>query len=153
MQVNIGAYSIGKSQEAIKILNQEGIVPQISDTIKKYCEVYQKFGVKLKYLGNDEPSNISIRPMHLINHSDNNMTKNCVLTGWAETRDYGIKGFSLSDHCDFKQLLEFVRKVNPKKVFVVHGSEKEFSKAIREKLKIPAQPLKLRNQRTILDFD
>jgi len=49
-----------------------------------------------------------------------------------------VKKFAFSGHADFLGLLEYVRKTNPKKVFVVHGdSEKqpEFADALRKKLK------------------
>ena len=38
-RIEIGAYPIGKSQEAIKILNEEGIIPRVTETIRRYSEV------------------------------------------------------------------------------------------------------------------
>ena len=150
--VHIGGYSLGKSQEAIKLLNQDDIVPQVSDTIRKFSDVYNKFGAKLKYLDKEEKSNVNIKPMHLIPNTDDAKNKHAVLTGWSLFRNYGVQGFPLTDHADFNQLLLFIEAVSPKKVFCIHGFEKEFSKTIREKLRIPASVIHERAQKLLTDF-
>lgn len=151
--VSLGGYPLGKSQEAIKLLNNHDIVPSVSDTIRKYCEVYEKFGVKMDYLENGEEANTFVKPMHVVLQSkaQKNM-KNCVLTGWALTENFGVKGFPMSDHCDFKQLLEFVERVNPKKVYCIHGFNKVLAKEIHRKFKIPALSLEKREQKLLTEF-
>jgi len=151
-KVNLGGYHIGKSQEAIKTLNREGIVPQVSESIRKYCNIYNEFGVGLEVLARGDQSNVFVGPMHAIRWIKDNRTKGCVLTGWSMSRDYGVQGFPLSDHCDFEQLMSFIQQVNPKKVFCIHGYAKDLAKEIRSKLKIPAQVLEKRNQRRLIDF-
>lgn len=148
--VNLGAYSVGKAQEVIKILNENGIVPQVSDTIRKFSEIYKKFGVKLEFLGNGEVGEVAVKPMHLL-FSDRGR-KNCVLTGWAISRNYGCDGIPLSDHCDFNQLIKYVEQVNPKRVFCVHGYEREFTREIKERLKIPAFTIRNRAQMLLTEF-
>ncbi len=149
--VNLGGYTIGKSQEIIKLLNKNGIVPQVSDSIRKYSEVYNEFDVNLKFLDKNEDSKIFVRPMHTIPYVQNGNSKGCVLTGWALSRDYGVKAFPISDHCDFEQLMLFVQEVKPKKVFCVHGYVKELAEEIRKKLKIQAQVLG-KGQKFLTDF-
>jgi len=151
-RVNLGSYHIGKSQEVIKALNQHGIVPQVSESIRKYCEVYNEFDVNLKFLGRGEDSNILVSPMHIIHSIKDRRTKGCVLTGWSLLRNYGVQGFPLSDHCDFEQLMLFIQQVKPKKVYCVHGYARELAKEIRSRLKIPAQVLQRREQRSLIDF-
>lgn len=148
--VNLGAYVIGKSQEVIKILNENGIVPQVSDTVRKFSEIYKKFGVKLEFLENGEVGQVAVKPMHTVFRDGER--KNCVMTGWAISRNYGCDGIPLSDHCDFVQLMEYVKQVNPKKVYCVHGYEREFTKEIKKKLKIPAFPLRSRSQKFLTEF-
>jgi len=162
--VNLGGYPIGKAQEAIKLLNNNGIVPSVSESIARFSEVYKRFGVELKFI--EDGSDVTVMPMHLISqmsysndsngngNNKNNGSKNAVLTGWALTREFAndVTAFPLSDHCDFNQLLTFIQAVEPKKVFTVHGFEREFAKTIREKLKIPASPLLQRSQKLLTDF-
>jgi len=149
---HLGGYSLGKAQEAIKILNENGIVPQISDTVRKFSEVYNKFGAKLQFLEKDESSEVNIKPMHLIPDKDDAKNKHAVLTGWSLFRNYGVQGFPLTDHADYNQLLVFIEAISPKKVFCVHGFDKEFTKTIREKLRIPAAIIQERKQRILTDF-
>jgi Cft2 family RNA processing exonuclease len=149
---HLGGYSLGKSQEAIKLLNENGIVPQVSDSIRKFSEVYNKYGAKLKFLEKDETSDVNIKPMHLIPEKDDARNKHAVLTGWSLFRNYGVQGFPFTDHADYNQLLVFIEAVNPKKVFCVHGFDKEFAKTIREKLHIPASVIQERAQKLLTEF-
>lgn len=149
--VDLGGYHIGKAQEAIKLLNDNGIVPKISETIRQYSNVYKKFGVNLDFVEPHEDSKIFVKPMHLLNKRRGKNVKICALTGWTTINRYEF-GFPLSDHCDFKQIMDFVAQVNPNKVYCIHGFVKELSKEIKERLKINAMPLKLSEQKSITDF-
>lgn len=148
--VEIGGYQIGKAQEAIKLLNENNIVPKVSETIRRYCEVYRRFGVKLDFLTNGEQSDVLVKPMHLLNRVNRNNVKTCALTGWVI--DNSVFGFPLSDHCDFKQIMEYVEQVNPKKVYCVHGFTRELAREIKNRLKIPAQPLENPLQKMLTEF-
>lgn len=149
---HLGGYSLGKSQEAIKLLNENGITPQVSDSIRSISEIYNDFGAKLKFLEKEDKSDVNIKPMHLIPSQDDSKNKHAVLTGWSLFRNYGVQGFPMTDHADFNQLLVFIEAVSPKKVFCVHGFDKEFSKTIREKLRIPASVIQKRAQKLLTDF-
>lgn len=77
-------------------------------------------------------------------------------SGWAIEDSYRFArdldvAFPLSDHCDFDELLEVVRAVDPEQVYTVHGSVDEFATEIRSRLGIPAQALKT-NQSALSDF-
>jgi Cft2 family RNA processing exonuclease len=143
--VDLGGYQIGKSQEAIKLLNDHDIVPKVTETIRRYSEVYKKFGVDLKFLKPGEEHKILVKPVHLLKQRAKNI-KLCALTGWSV--DAGSSkvascdaSFALSDHCDFKQILDYVEQVNPKKVYCIHGYTHELARAIKKKLKISAKTL------------
>ncbi|OYT42487.1 MAG: hypothetical protein B6U78_01145 [Candidatus Aenigmarchaeota archaeon ex4484_224] len=151
-KVEIGAYQIGKAQEAIKILNEFGIVPKVTETIRRYSEVYKKFGIKLNYCSAKENcEDVLIKPVQLIRKSSSKV-KTCVLTGWALFRKLNHLGFPISDHSDFYELLEYVKQVNPKKVIVVHGFTKEFAKEVRKRLRIDAIHLDESNPEISLKF-
>jgi len=136
-EVHVGAYPIGKSQEAIKILNEEGIIPKVTETIRRYSEVYKKFGVKLEFTSED--SEVLIKPIGLIRNKEG--VKNCILTGWTLYNEKGIFGFPISDHADFPQILEYVEMVKPKIVYCFHGFEDILCKEIKKRLGIEARPI------------
>ncbi len=140
-KVEIGAYPLGKAQEAIKILNNEGLIPTVTETVRRYSEVYKKFGVKLNFVSKEEKTDILIKPPSFIGRSGNQNIKSCVLTGWSEFRDLKTLGFPISDHADFFQLMKYVEMISPKKVFCVHGYVEEFAKEVEKNLGIKAIPL------------
>lgn len=56
-------------------------------------------------------------------------------SGWACSPRYkymmGIDyALPLSDHCDFNELIQIVKKCNPKKIFTIHGFEVEFARIL-----------------------
>jgi putative mRNA 3-end processing factor len=76
----------------------------------------------------------------------NRGAKTAAFSGWTLDRGFAYRSgvdeaFALSDHCGYDELLEFVRKCSPEKVFTQHGFAKEFAHLIRRELGIPAQPL------------
>lgn len=158
--VDVGGYQIGKSQEAIRLLNDNGIVPKVSEIIRRCSEVYKKFGVDLKFLNADEESKILVKPMHLLKRRAKNI-KLCALTGWSVDSNSSKvincdAAFALSDHCDFNQILEYVEQVNPKRVYCMHGYTHELAKAITKKFKISAKaldsPLESSEQKFLTEF-
>ena len=78
-------------------------------------------------------------------------------SGWSSRRfGRGAQGrstemFPLSDHCDYNELMEFVRLCNPGKVFTTHGFAEEFARSIRRELHIDAEQLR-RGQETLDGF-
>ncbi len=82
--------------------------------------------------------------------------KIAAFSGWALDRGFmyqsGVdEAFPISDHCGFDELIEFVRRCSPQKVFTNHGFSKEFAMHVRRSLGIQAQPLVAR-QRTLDHF-
>lgn len=67
-------------------------------------------------------------------------------SGWMSVR--GIrkgrsydKGFVLSDHADWKGLVETVKQTKASRIYVTHGSKDIFSKYLRDTLNLDARPL------------
>jgi len=163
--IDIGGYQIGKAQEAIKLLNDNGITPKVSETIRRYSDIYKKFGVKLDFAKSEDNSKVLVKPMHLLNTTNGRNGRNvksCALTGWSldngkldDKTDANV-GFPLSDHCDFNQIMEYVEAVGPKQVYCVHGYTQELAKQIRKRFNIPAKTLDviqgISGQRLLIDF-
>lgn len=133
--VNLIGYQLGKSQDIVKMLNEIGIEPTVSKSVEIHCKIYNKFGKKLKFT--NEKTNIFVRPTSILKKFIGK-ENSAIFTGWSLTQDLGLYGFPFSDHNDFYQMLEYISQVNPKKVYVVHGFEKEFAKEIEERLNIEA---------------
>ncbi|MHA1754423.1 MAG: MBL fold metallo-hydrolase RNA specificity domain-containing protein [Candidatus Odinarchaeia archaeon] len=159
-------YSLGKSQELIKILNNYLKVPVVVDAnIAKISNFYLKKGVTLNFstLNNTHSTEIlkekkgvllisskSQIPKYLIPNEYSLATA----TGWAlKFRPKGYDAsFPLSSHADYYQLLEFIKECSPKKVFTIHGYSREFAYFIRKKFDIPAYPITDLNQQKLTDF-
>lgn len=77
-------------------------------------------------------------------------------SGWAVDSSYRFRGgfdetFTLSDHCDFPELLALVEAVDPEMVYTNHGFAAELAQEITRRLGYPTQALK-RNQSTLGEF-
>ncbi len=139
-----GAYRLGKAQEIVRLLNEEGLSPLVDAETAHYCEIYNKHGIKLDYvvIGSEEGNEMlkhgfaAIVPMQkakryyakALEFAYGKKTRCAVLTGWAMIRHYDCHAsFPLSDHSDFYELLEFVKDVDPKVVVPLHCSKDQAS--------------------------
>jgi putative mRNA 3-end processing factor len=66
-------------------------------------------------------------------------------TGWAVDSRYSYsmsldRAFPLSDHCDFQELVTFVKNCDPSKIYTMHGFSSEFASHLR-RLGFDAEPL------------
>jgi Cft2 family RNA processing exonuclease len=146
------AYSLGKAQEAMKILSNRGFKLSVHGAIYNMARIYEEFGVRFKNYEHYEAGNLegkvliappSVRKSSMIERIPRKRI--AVLTGWA--LDKGARYFNgvdeaipLSDHADFSELLEYAKRAQPKKVYTVHGFA-EFVEFLREK-GFDAEPLK-----------
>lgn len=127
------AYTLGKAQEAMKLLGNKGFKLSVHGSICKLASVYEEFGIKFKnyvpYRAENLKGRVLIAPPWTKNSRmilNIPRKRTAVLTGWAmdgRARNwYGAdKLFPLSDHADFSELLEYVKKANPAKIYTVHG--------------------------------
>ncbi len=127
------AYSLGKAQEAMKILSKRGYRLSVHGTISPIAKIYEEFGVKFKNWdcyksGNLEDKVLIVPPWIKGSRMIENIPRKkiAILTGWAI--DPGAKNrfgvdevIPLSDHADFSELMEYVKRAQPQKVYTVHG--------------------------------
>jgi putative mRNA 3-end processing factor len=78
------------------------------------------------------------------------------LSGWAVDPGYRYANgydaaFVLSDHCDFEELLDLVRAVDPEAVYTLHGSARAFAQYLTAEEGFAATAL-ARNQTSLSDF-
>lgn len=157
-----GGYSLGKAQEIIKVLNQHcQTTPVVPTAIANICEVYNKFGAKLDYIHSQSPEAqalltqnkqfTAVLPHHQVNsalaHTLASQYKRqvatAVATGWATGRLFDANtAFILSDHCDYKDLLEFIEQTQAKTIITTHGYCRELAQSLRDTLGKTAFSLK-----------
>ncbi len=129
------AYSLGKAQEAIALLQNADIeVLSANQAIDSVCEVYNHYGSRLHYssLESQQARNslqngcavVTSAPRHAIANVRKMLGKSFAkdlerrketfnLSGWT-LGEYKNGGFPLSAHTDFPGLLEFAEAVGPK---------------------------------------
>jgi Cft2 family RNA processing exonuclease len=129
----VHAYPLGKSQEVTRILTLNGVPVLQHRVIYEVSRSYEQCGVDLGdyALFNGQPLNghavvtlpRSAREFRLPKLGK---TVSIAVTGWAmdESAKYRLgvdHALPLSDHADYDQLIETVRRVEPREVFCTHG--------------------------------
>ncbi len=144
-------YALGKAQEAMKILGDAGYELSVHGSIAQLAKIYEEFGVRFgqweKYNKETMKGKVLVVPpsavrTRMIKRIANK--KSIFLSGWAvhpgTKYRYGVdEALPLSDHADFDGLIEYARRVNPKKIYTTHGF-KEFAMDLR-RLGFDAEPL------------
>ncbi len=143
--------SIGNAQEIISIFNQFTNLPVITvKSASRITDVYRDSGYNLDSidLESDEGKEVFdsgkcvlVMPKgSKIPHSNLDVA---LASGWASILRNKRMAFPLSDHADYRGLLGFIRKCNPKRVLTFHGGKitKDFHNHVRRTLRIPASPL------------
>lgn len=146
-------YTLGKAQEAMKILADNGFRLCVHGSILHLAAVYQKHGIDfgdvVKFNASHAMDNrvVILPPQAKKNRQVQRLerTKSVFLSGWGMDGSarfrYGVdEVIPLSDHADYDGLLEYIRQVNPKKIYTTHGP-KDYYIFLRS-LGYDAHPLK-----------
>lgn len=155
-------YSSGKPQEVARLFNVYTKIPVVcSPTIARANRVHMENGVKLEYLDSSTSDGKRMLKsggcVYITTTGGDHMPRNAsraVTTGWALRQAFRkFTSFPLSSHADHDQLLEFVRRVNPKRVYVFTGYSDILAAEIERKLGISAGQLPVIAQTKLLDFN
>jgi len=154
-------YQLGKSQTISSLFGHWKPL-YYHDSVKKMNDLHRRLGVNLEeVLGHSEAEAngllakkpwVMIAPMmsqknQFIKHMKERYGAITIgFSGWAQSprfafgrrSDYSIP---LSDHCDFNELVELVKKSGAEKVYTIHGFVDEFASHLN-KLGFDAQPLR-----------
>ncbi len=137
------AYSLGKAQEALAILDEAEIPVVMSKPVCEMTEACRDLGVKLSgpvLLEKAIPPGVAvIAPPKAVRSRvirSHKKRRTAMLSGWALTpgsqyRYQVDQVFPLSDHADYPGLLEAVQKVSPSLVYTLHGSTRKFAADLR----------------------
>jgi Cft2 family RNA processing exonuclease len=156
-------YSAGKAQEVIRMLNVFTNIPVVTHpVVAKISNAYREFGVNLEFIdaASDEEDKllkngncVYVAPTTAASDFLEKSAK-ATVTGWAvkfTPRKFDA-AFPLSSHADFKQLVEYVMRVKPRKVYSCFGFDAEFSEYLRKRVGVRAQPLQPISQRSLRGF-
>lgn len=138
------AYSLGKSQELLAGLRDAGLPIALHKDAAKLTRIYEHFGRKFPpyviYDGANAAAKVLIAPPQtprLLLLQQLGPIRTAAVTGWAmdsscRYRSGTDAAFALSEHADFPTLIEFVKRVAPKKIFTLHGFAADFARTLRE---------------------
>lgn len=137
-------YSLGKSQELLCGLADAGFALSLHGTAFKLTRIYEHLGQKFpnyeRYEAGKTKGKVLVCPPSVVGSAmlrNLGRARTAILTGWAVDPNcryrYGVDAaFPLSDHADFPDLLEFVKRVKPKIVYTVHGFASDFAQTLRD---------------------
>jgi Cft2 family RNA processing exonuclease len=129
----VHAYPLGKSQEVTKLLTMNGVPVLQHRVIYEVSRVYEECGVDLgdfALFDSQPPGGHAVITLPRASREFRlprlGKSVSIAVTGWA--MDEGTKyrlgvdhALPLSDHADYDQLIETVRRVGPREVFCTHG--------------------------------
>jgi DNA ligase-1 len=137
-------YSLGKSQEILSGLAEAGLPIMLIPQIAKLTRVYESFGLRFPAYRDFEAKaaagHVVLAPPGATVTTLRRRLGRCriaMLTGWALNAGSHFQfqadsTFPLSDHADFPDLIEFVKRVAPRKVYTLHGFAADFAATLRE---------------------
>ncbi len=134
----VEAYALGKAQEVSRILSDAGFAVRHHRAVAAISRVYESFQVRVggePCAGPIEPGAVAIVPPRGRVECVGREVRIAV-TGWAldpraENRFRVDHALPLSDHADFDELFQAVRRVAPQRVYCTHGPE-SFVGCLRE---------------------
>ena len=161
--INIG--HLGGAQEIIAFLNSMLSVDIYCDSrTSRINETYAKNKIGLKWKNFDEDLIDDFKPENSVvllpraakkspSFLDEYKATRGIVTGQAARFAYSSfdQAFPFSMHANSRELLEFIEKTKPKKVYTLYGFESELAASVRQKLRIPARPLKLARKNPRID--
>jgi putative mRNA 3-end processing factor len=169
--VVLTGYAVGKAQ-MITYLFRHWAPIYVHDSVHKMNEVHIDIGIEIPRLeshsAEGSESVLGKKPWIMVSPSMSGRSAfirllrekyNAVViafTGWAIDPTYrysmGVDyAFDLSDHCDFKELVDLAKYCNPSKIYTVHGFASEFASHLRF-LGFDALPLNPDGQSSISNY-
>ncbi|MEM4348541.1 MAG: hypothetical protein QXN37_03155 [Candidatus Anstonellaceae archaeon] len=144
-----GAYVRGKTQELVKLLNEEcNVSPIVSQQASHFCQIYKKTGIKLDWIeaGSSQAEEamksafVAIMPLHMVNFSFGARLseafgmeiKTAAVSGWAAFSRFPTdEAFPLSDHADFRDTMRYIYQSGAKRVICANASDVEAARHLR----------------------
>jgi len=139
----LAAYSLGKSQEVLRGLKNEGFEFVLHDQTHRITQLYEELGTSFptyhRFGTRSTRDKVVLWPPGAIRSKllmGIGPLRRAVISGWALDPScryrYGVEAaFPLSDHADYPDLVETVKRVAPGRIRTLHGYASEFADAMR----------------------
>ena len=136
------ANAMGKAQELMLALAPYGFRFALEERCVPFAEGYEAAGVRLPEWTplDGEPGDRVVVAPPVGKDAIRGLARyrTALVSGWAHDasfwRVFGADlAFPLSDHCDFEELLEVIRRSGADKVYTVHGFSEDFAKQLRKR--------------------
>jgi Cft2 family RNA processing exonuclease len=131
------AYSLGKGQELLGCLADAGLDIAVHGPTHEIAHVYARLGAEFpahNRLDGRAPDGAVVicPPQALRSLAVPRRMRTAAVTGWAVDRSTRYRmgvdaAFPLSDHAGYDDLVEYVRRVNPRRVYTVYGFAADFA--------------------------
>lgn len=131
--IMLGAYALGKSQRLIAMINQHCLNKRIlvHHSIMPFMKIYEDHGINLgsyaaydrKVMKHNQSNMVYVVPP-MVFHSyfkAINVVR-IFATGWKHLQQNNEIQLYISDHVDWKAILQTIETVAPKEVWTTHGS-------------------------------
>ena len=136
------AFATSKAQEIISICNDMGIIPCASEEVCRISDIYKENGVPLEYQPVSEKElnsrSVFIAESRKIDQLRAELSKRhsrifaATASGFAKFMRFNTDvQFTLSDHADFKQAMEYTGHVAPKVIYTCGPSSETFARNLR----------------------
>jgi DNA ligase-1 len=137
-------YSLGKSQEVLCSLAEAKLPIMLHGAVWKLTRVYEQFGhcfpAYEPYDSKSARGKVLLCPPNVVNSAmlrNLGKVRTAILSGWAVDPNARYRyqcdaAFPLSDHADFNDLIELVKRVAPRRVYTLHGFAAEFAQTLRD---------------------
>ncbi|MDI1311700.1 MBL fold metallo-hydrolase RNA specificity domain-containing protein [Prosthecobacter sp.] len=131
-------YSLGKAQEILCALGDEGLPVMVHPSVAQITEVLAPHLGKLPqwrlFKADEVTGHVLVFPPG--SKLELPKMRTAMLSGWAIQASakyrYGVDlALPLSDHADYPELHETVEMVKPRRIYLVHGSTREFAAELR----------------------
>ncbi len=136
--IMLGCYSLGKAQRINYLLNQ--YCPEkkvyVHHSILSMHRVYDKLGlVALQYeiynrkaMKDGQHKVYLVPPLTFNNYYRASNVLRVFASGWKRLQQYNDMELYISDHVDWRELLEFIEQVRPREIWTVHGDGRSLAK-------------------------
>lgn len=145
LNIMLGAYALGKSQRLLYLIHKHCLQKRIlvHHSIVPFIKIYEQQGIFLgpyeifdkKILKSTRNNIVYLVPPMVFN--SNIKTLNVIkvfATGWKDLQRTNQIQLYLSDHADWKAILQTINEVSPTAVWTTHGSGDELKSYLGESL-------------------
>jgi len=134
----LGCYALGKAQRITALLNE--YCPErrvlVHHNIMPFHRIYDKLGTHpLKYepynrqvMKQGDPDKVYlVPPMTFNNYSRATKVLRAFASGWKRLQQHNDIELYISDHVDWQDIVDYVKKVDPTQIWTIHGDGRHLS--------------------------